>query len=311
MSSKIQIKRSSTQTSPPAQLSFGELAYVNAGELDDIYIGDSLGNPVLIGGNQFAKLSSPSLTGAPTAPTPLITNNSTQIATTAYVQNIITQEFTSIANAIVIQGSIDCSTSPNYPIALKGHLYIVSVSGRIGGPLGPQVEVGDQILCIEDSPSSGDHSAVGSKFIVIQVNISGAVSSSSDSSINSSIALFDGISGRIIKDSSVQIQTTDVLLESSSTIPVGSVIKTYVDNAVSSVPQTTYVGSDSINIAASTNEISARLKSIYTTNTDCDVIKVDSSPDAGIRGLYVKTDGVSLKSSSGALYVNLVDCGTF
>lgn len=37
----------------------------------------------------YAPLVSPSLTGSPTAPTPLLTDNSTAIATTAFVQGLI------------------------------------------------------------------------------------------------------------------------------------------------------------------------------------------------------------------------------
>lgn len=308
---KIQIKRSTTSAEPPSVLSFGELAYVNNGLLDDIYIGDSNGLPVLVAGNKFAKLDSPALTGVPTAPTPLSNDNSTSIATTAFVQNAITDELSTLTNVVTIQGTIDCSGTPLYPIASKGHLYVVSVAGRIGGASGPVVEVGDQILCTTDSPNSGDHNTVGSNFVIIQVNISAAVSSSTAASGNHNIAFFDGLTGRIITDLGINVQTEGQLINSISIISNNSVIKDYVDSAVAAIQSNTYFGSDSIVISAGTNIISARLKTTYSVASDCNVIKVDSNPDDGPRGLYVKTDGLSLRASNGALYVYLVDGGTF
>jgi len=39
-------------------------------------------------------------------------------------------------DVVDIIGLIDCSSSPNFPIAKKGNAYYVSVSGRIGGLAG-------------------------------------------------------------------------------------------------------------------------------------------------------------------------------
>lgn len=49
----LQIKRSTTSDLPPQNLLFGEFAYVNAGLLNDLYIGNSENLPVLVGGSKF------------------------------------------------------------------------------------------------------------------------------------------------------------------------------------------------------------------------------------------------------------------
>lgn len=95
MSNTIQFKRRvSGNPGAPAALKSGEVAH---NEVDGIlYIGtgdDGSGNATsiiaLAGAGAFAKLASPALTGVPTAPTPAGGDNSTKLATTAFVQNEI------------------------------------------------------------------------------------------------------------------------------------------------------------------------------------------------------------------------------
>ena len=69
-----------------------------------------------------------------------------------------------------ITGSIDASANPNYPASNGGQGFVISVAGRIGGALGPIVEVGDTVYCIVDS-AAGNESAVGVNFNVSQFNI--------------------------------------------------------------------------------------------------------------------------------------------
>lgn len=80
-------------------------------------------------------------------------------------------------DAMVYKGSIDCSTNPNYPAASRGHLYKVSVAGKIGGASGIDVEVGDEIICNTDSTASGTQAAVGAYWDIIQTNIVWPISS--------------------------------------------------------------------------------------------------------------------------------------
>ncbi len=91
MANTIQIKRSSA-SSAPGSLEKGELAWVDhgtGGAAGILYVGDmtTAGAVVrTIGGPGWAApLASPALTGNPTAPTQASSDNSTRLATTAYV----------------------------------------------------------------------------------------------------------------------------------------------------------------------------------------------------------------------------------
>lgn len=123
-------------------------------------------------------------------------------------------------DAMVFKGVIDCSANPNYPAADRGHVYKVSVAGKIGGGSGPNVEVGDQLLCITDSTSSGTHGSVGSAWAIIQTNIDGAVTGPA-SSTSGNLPSFNGTSGKVIQDSGVAI--ANVLVSSN----IGSTVQAY------------------------------------------------------------------------------------
>ncbi|MFZ2905321.1 MAG: right-handed parallel beta-helix repeat-containing protein [Cyclobacteriaceae bacterium] len=78
---------------------------------------------------------------------------------------------TSLTDPLVFKGAIDCSANPNYPAADAGDLYKVSVAGKIGGGSGPNVEVGDTLVCTVDSSASGNHATVGANWLILQTNI--------------------------------------------------------------------------------------------------------------------------------------------
>jgi len=91
----------------------------------------------------------------------------TQKAVKTYVDNAVT-------GLIDLKGSTDCSTNPNYPAALKGDAYIVSVAGKIGGASGLTVEAGDVYLAIVDN-AGGTQAAVGASWDVLQYNLTGVL----------------------------------------------------------------------------------------------------------------------------------------
>lgn len=62
-------------------------------------------------------------------------------------------------------GSIDCSGNPNYPAANAGHVYLVSVGGKIGGASGLDVVAGDTITCMVDDTAAGTEAAVGANWV--------------------------------------------------------------------------------------------------------------------------------------------------
>ena len=79
-----------------------------------------------------------------------------------------------VANALLYKGVIDCSGNPNYPAADAGHVYIVSVSGKIGGASGASVAVGDLIICNTDATAGGDQAGVGAKWNIIEKTMDAA-----------------------------------------------------------------------------------------------------------------------------------------
>lgn len=119
-------------------------------------------------------------------------------------------------DALVYKGAIDCSGNPNYPAADAGHVYKVSVAGKIGGASGPKVEVQDTLICTADSTASGTHASVGEYWNIVQGNLDGAVIGPS-SATDTGIPVFDGTTGKLIKSSGVQITSGDELEFSGDT----------------------------------------------------------------------------------------------
>lgn len=97
--------------------------------------------------------------GTPTA--------TTDAATKGYVD-------TAVVGLLDLKGSIDCSANPNYPAALKGDVWVISVAGLIGGASGISVQAGDAILALADN-AGGTQAAVGSSWSILQANLVGAL----------------------------------------------------------------------------------------------------------------------------------------
>lgn len=76
------------------------------------------------------------------------------------------------------RGDIDCSTNPNYPASNKGDRWEVTVAGKIGGALGIDVQLYDEIVC-KTTTVGGDQASVGSNFYVVQGNLERATETTS------------------------------------------------------------------------------------------------------------------------------------
>ena len=92
--------------------------------------------------------------------------NNTDAANKQYVDTLI-------ATGVKIKGSIDASTNPNYPAAVVGDAYHITVDGLIGGALGVSVQQGDLLVNIADSVA-GDDATVGSSWIIMEENLNQA-----------------------------------------------------------------------------------------------------------------------------------------
>ena len=86
MTTEFKIKRSTINDTPT--IKFGELAITSISGNNNLFIGDSSDQPINIAGSIYAKIDSQTLTGTPSAPTPLTSDNSTKLATTAFVKNV-------------------------------------------------------------------------------------------------------------------------------------------------------------------------------------------------------------------------------
>lgn len=153
-----------------------------------------------------ANLNSPALTGTPTAPTAAAGTNTTQIATTAFVQNAFTT-----ADAMIYKGTIAGGSTGAYgaltAAASRGWTYKVTTAGKIDGIA---VEVGDMIICNTDSTAaatSSNYSTIAANWDFIQANIDGAVTGPT-SAVSGRIATFNGTSGKVIQDSGYTIATS-------------------------------------------------------------------------------------------------------
>lgn len=80
--------------------------------------------------------------------------------------------YAGLVGLLDFKGSTDCSANPNYPAALKGDFYLVSVAGKIGGASGAVVEAGDSYFALADN-AGGTQASVGTSWTVLQGNATG------------------------------------------------------------------------------------------------------------------------------------------
>ena len=116
-------------------------------------------------------LSNVTLTGTTAAPTVATNDNSTSIATTAYAQALVANAVTGLLH---LQGSINASTSPVYPAAVKGDAYLFSAAGFIGGASGKAVNIGDLVVA-GLANVGGSEASVGASWFVLEHAIAGAL----------------------------------------------------------------------------------------------------------------------------------------
>lgn len=86
-------------------------------------------------------------------------SNPTDAANKSYVDGLV-------VGLLDFKGSTDCSSNPNYPAALKGDAYIVSVAGKIGGASGISVSVGAMFFASADN-AGGTQAAVGASWDIL------------------------------------------------------------------------------------------------------------------------------------------------
>lgn len=144
-----------------------------------------------------APLASPTLTGKPLAPTAAEGTNTTQIATTAFVQNAVNKVLAA-GDAMVFKGTLGTGgTVTSLPTVHEvGWTYKVITAGTYAGNV---CEVGDMIICSTDGTTAND-----AHWTVVQANLDGTVTGPA-SSVDKHVAVFSGASGKEVKDSGFTI----------------------------------------------------------------------------------------------------------
>lgn len=145
--------------------------------------------------------NSVNLPGNPTTTTATTGDNSTKIATTAFVTTAIANSFTA-QDAMRFKGTIGSTGASVTALPAShsvGDTYKVSYSGTFAGQ---ECEVGDMIIAYKDGSTASD-----ADWTVIQANIDGAVTGPATSTDNH-VVTFNGSTGKVIKDSGYTIASS-------------------------------------------------------------------------------------------------------
>ncbi len=158
-----------------------------------------------------APVANPTLTGTPKAPTPGASSNDTQIATTAFVNSQIASKIAA-ADAMIYKGTLGTGgTITALPAShTTGWTYKVITAGTYAAQ---KCEIGDMIICLTTGTTATD-----AHWTVVQTNIDGAVIGP-DSAVADRIAVFNGATGKILKDGGV---TLSQLVQTSRKVTAGS-----------------------------------------------------------------------------------------
>lgn len=133
-----------------------------------------------------APLANPTFTGT-------VTIEGSQAATQEWVNTLIGQ----LNNGV--PGIVDNTDNPLPSTGYKaGQMWRVAADGTYAGA---ECEIGDLIICLKNYDEG---SAGNADFMVLQANIDGAVTGA-DSSTDGHIVVFNGSTGKVIKDSNVTI----------------------------------------------------------------------------------------------------------
>ena len=138
-----------------------------------------------------APIDNPVFTGSVTLPAD--PSEDLQAVTKQYVDRLIAGIQSNVP------GIVDSSNSLPATGYKAGQTWRVAEDGTYAGE---ECEIGDLIICLKDYAQG---TASDADFMIIQANIDGAVTSVSDAVTDGNIVLFNGTTGKVIKDSTVSI----------------------------------------------------------------------------------------------------------
>lgn len=136
-----------------------------------------------------APLANPKFTGS-------VTVDGEDVAVKSYVDGLIAN----LGGGITVPGVVD-SNNPLPEDYKAGQTFRVAEAGTYAGQ---ECEVGDLIMVVADY---AEGSASDADFLVIQSNIDGAITSTAETTTVGEIVVFDSVTGKVIKGSSINISS--------------------------------------------------------------------------------------------------------
>ena len=188
-------------------------------------------------------------------------------------------------------GIVDGTDNPIPTTDYKaGQMWRVSVAGTYAGQ---KCEPGDLIICLKDYAAEG---ASNDDFLVVQANIDGAVTSSTNASTDGNIVVFDGITGKIIKDSAVTIASLNDAIGKAHEHANKAILDTYDKNQT--------------DLLAAAQSTAQGLVDTLAEEVDKKANKGTTLAEYGITDAYTKTDVDAIKSTLEASINSKVDAAT-
>lgn len=231
-----------------------------------------------------APLANPTFTGT-------VTIEGSQAATQDWVNTLIGQ----LNNGV--PGIVDTSDNVLPATGYKaGQMWRVAEEGTYAGA---ECEIGDLIICLKDYEAE---SAGNTDFMVVQANIDGAVTGA-DSSVDGHIVVFNGTTGKVIKDSNVAIASLNDAIAKAHEHANKTQLDTYTktqtellsdahDDAASQIATAKSALEESIATKANTadvytkTDIDGKLSTInQNLNTKVDAATVDSKIEEATPGI--------------------------
>lgn len=134
------------------------------------------------------------LTGTPVVPTAPAGTNTTQAASTEFVERAVNAVL-GANDAMLFKGIVDGTHALPDEAYHTGWTYKVNEAGTYAGQA---CEIGDMVVCVSDF----DTTAANADWVVVQRNIDGAVTGPT-ASTSDNVAVFDGATGKAIADSGI------------------------------------------------------------------------------------------------------------
>ena len=151
----------------------------------------------------------------------------TAVPTSKAVADYVASQFSGL-DALIFKGTLGTDgTATTLPTTgyEAGWVYRVVTAGTYAGKT---CEVGDLVIAIKDYAAA---TASNDDWTVAQTNIDGAVTSSATSTTDGQIVVFDGTTGREIKNSAKSIETT-LTTTSDAALPTSKAVATYVTGQI-------------------------------------------------------------------------------